>query len=503
MSDKKKIIVIGSGFSGLAAATSLAQKGYDVTILEKNNSIGGRARSFKEQGYTFDMGPSWYWMPDVFEKYFEKFGKKVSDYYHLKRLDPSYRVYFGENDEVNLPASMPELIDLFESIEPGSGLKLKQFLKESKYKYEVGMNDLVFKPGLSITEFIDKRVIAGALQLHLLKSMRKYIRSFFKNPKLRKLMEFPVLFLGGTPENTPALYSLMNYADMSLGTWYPMGGMHKIIEGMADLAQEMGVKIITDEAVLKINVKNGLAYSASTKNNEYIFDAIVAGADYHHVEQKLLEPQYRKYSDKYWNKRDMAPSSLLFYIGIDKRIDGLKHHTLFFDEDFDDHAHDLYSDPKWPEKPLFYACAPSVTDKSVAPEGKENLFLLMPTAPGLEDTDEIREKYYHIMMDRLEKFTNQSIKDLVEYKKSYALTDFVNDYNAFKGNAYGLANTLRQTAILKPSMKSKKLSNLYYTGQLTVPGPGVPPSLISGQIVADLIQKEINQTKPSLHESII
>lgn len=503
MLDENKIVVIGSGFSGLAAATSLAQKGYEVTILEKNNDIGGRARSFKEQGFTFDMGPSWYWMPDVFEKYFKKFGKEVSDYYQLKRLDPSYRVYFGENDEVNLPASMPELIELFESIEPGSGTKLKQFLKESQYKYEVGMNDLVFKPGLSLTEFLDKRVITGALQLHLLKSMRKYIKGFFKNPKLRKLMEFPVLFLGGTPENTPALYSLMNYADMSLGTWYPMGGMHKIIEGMANLAQELGVKIITGEEVTNINVKNGKAYSASTVNGEYFFKAIVAGADYHHVEQKLLEPQYRKYDSKYWDKRDMAPSSLLFYLGIDKKIKGLKHHTLFFDEDFDDHAHDLYSDPKWPEKPLFYTCAPSVTDPSVAPQGKENIFLLMPTAPGLEDNEEIREKYYHIMMDRLEKFTGQKIKEHVIYNRSYALTDFVNDYNAFKGNAYGLANTLRQTAVLKPSMKSKKIDNLYYTGQLTVPGPGVPPSLISGQIVADLVQKEINLPNPRVHESII
>tara|TARA_R110002072_G_scaffold19684_7_gene72632 strand:- start:381 stop:1892 length:1512 start_codon:yes stop_codon:yes gene_type:complete len=503
LSKKKKIIVIGSGFSGLSAATSLAQKGYEVCILEKNSTVGGRARSFSSKGFTFDMGPSWYWMPDVFENYFQKFGKKVSDYYELKRLDPSYRVCFAKDDIIDLPARMSQLIDLFESIEKGSGEKLKQFLKESKYKYEVGMNDLVFKPGLSLTEFIDKRVITGALQLHLLKSMRKYIRSFFKNPKLRKLMEFPVLFLGGTPENTPALYSLMNYADISLGTWYPMGGMHKIIEGMVKLAKEMGVQIICDAEVKKINVKNGRTFSASTKDKEYFFDAIVAGADYHHVEQKLIDPEFRRYDKNYWDKRDMAPSSLLFYLGINKKIEGIKHHSLFFDEDFDGHAHDLYTKPKWPEKPLFYVCAPSVTDPSVAPEGMENLFLLMPTAPGLEDNDEQRERYYHLLLDRLEKFTGQKIKEHVVYKRSYALTDFVEDYNAFKGNAYGLANTLKQTAILKPSMKSKKLPNLYFTGQLTVPGPGVPPSLISGQIVADLVQKEIKLAKPNLYENTI
>ncbi len=503
MSNENKIIVIGSGFSGLSAATCLAQKGYKVCLLEKNKDIGGRARSFKEDGFTFDMGPSWYWMPDVFENYFEKFGKKVSDYYELKRLDPSYRVYFGENDKVDLPGSMSELIDLFESIESGSGIKLQKFLKESEYKYEVGMKDLVFKPGLSLTEFLDKRVISGALRLDLLKSMRKYIKSFFKNPKLQKLMEFPVLFLGGTPENTPAMYSLMNYADMSLGTWYPMGGMHKIIEGMAILAKELGVEIITNEAVTKINVKQGKVISASAENGEYPCEAIVASADYNHVEQQLLDPEYRRYDANYWDKRDMAPSSLLFYLGINKKIEGLKHHTLFFDEDFDAHAHDLYSDPKWPEKPLFYTCAPSVTDTTVAPVGQENLFLLMPTAPGLEDSPELREKYFHIMMDRLEKFSGQNIKEHIIYKRSYALSDFVNDYNAFKGNAYGLANTLRQTAILKPSMKNKKLPNLYYTGQLTVPGPGVPPSLISGQIVADLVQKEIKLASKNKYESII
>lgn len=488
---RKKVLVIGSGFSGLASATCLAKAGFDVTVIEKNETLGGRARSFSTQGFTFDMGPSWYWMPDVFENYFALFGKKVSDYYDLKRLDPSYRVYFGKDDEMDIPASMSELIKVFEKEEPGSGVKLKAFLKESQSKYEISMSDLVFKPGKSILEFINLKVMKGALSLHLFKSIRTYVHAYFESTKLRSLMEFPILFLGGTPSNTPALYSMMNYADMQLGTWYPKGGMHKIVEGMVFLAKELGVKFITNEAVEKINVEGKTAKSISTAAGDYSFDAIVASADYHHVEQNLLAPEYRQYSPRYWENRNMAPSSLLFYLGVNKKIEGIKHHSLFFDEDFDQHAKDLYTDPKWPEKPLFYVCTPSVTDDTVAPKGCENIFLLMPTAPGLVDTEEVREEYYLLMMDRLEAYTGQNIKDSVIYKKSFALQDFKNDYNAFKGNAYGLANTLNQTAILKPSIHNKKVNNLYYAGQLTVPGPGVPPAIISGQIVSGLIEKDL------------
>ncbi len=485
-----KALVIGSGFSGISAATHLANKGFEVTVLEKNTQLGGRARSFSEQGFTFDMGPSWYWMPDVFERYFADFGKKVSDYYTLKRLSPSYRVYFAENDFVDMPASLDGLYKLFDSIENGAGEKLRQFLSESAYKYDVGINDLVYKPGLKLTEFADMRVMKGLFQLHLLKSMRSYVRSYFKSEKLRQLMEFPILFLGGTPENTPALYSLMNYADMALGTWYPEGGMHKIVEGMVALAKEQGVTFITDAEVLNIDVENGVATQVRTKKETYTFDVLIAGADYHHVEQHLIEKKYRTYSADYWDKRALAPSSLLFYLGINKKIENLKHHTLFFDADFDEHAKEIYSDPKWPSAPLFYASCTSKTDNTVAPEGCENLFLLMPIAPDLKDDAFSREKYYNLMMNRLEKHVGESIADHVVYNRSYAVKDFKEDYHSYKGNAYGLANTLKQTAILKPSIKSKKVKNLYYTGQLTVPGPGVPPSLISGNVVAKEVAKE-------------
>ena len=490
MQKKNKIIVIGAGFSGISAATHLAAQGYDVTILEKNSSAGGRARCFSEQGFHFDMGPSWYWMPDVFDAYFEFFGKKTSDYYDLVRLNPSYTVAYAQNDFMQIPADYAAVKQLFDSIEPGSAVRLDAFLAEAKYKYEVGMGEFVGKPSLSIFEFMKPKYLVDAFRLDLFSAMDKHVRKFFSHEKLIKLMEFPVLFLGALPKNTPALYSLMNYADIALGTWYPMGGMGKIIEGMLDLAQEKGVKIIYNAEVTQINAANKTVSNVVASNKVYETDVVIASADYHHVEQQILQTEHRHYDEKYWETRVMAPSSLLFYLGVNKKLNNLTHHTLFFDEDLDQHAVEIYEQPQWPTKPLFYVSATSQTDPSVAPEGCENLFVLVPLAPNLTDTEEIREKYYNIVMDRLERLTNQSIKSNVVYKRSYAHTDFMSDYNAYKGNAYGLANVLKQTAILKPRLKSKKLDNLYFTGQLTVPGPGVPPSLISGKVVANQIMKD-------------
>ncbi|MDI9877543.1 phytoene desaturase family protein [Flectobacillus rivi] len=487
----KKVIVIGAGFSGLAAATGLADKGYDVTILEKNSMAGGRARVFEAEGFTFDMGPSWYWMPDIFDNYFAKFNKKTSDYYDLVRLDPSYAVILEGNETIALPAGVDKLEALFEEMESGSGAKFREFLRQAEYKYEVGINKFVWKPSRSISEFVSVKLLYDVVRLDVFQSFAKHIRKFFTDDKILKLMEFPILFLGATPENTPAMYSLMNYAEMQLGTWYPMGGMHKIVQGMVALAEEKGVKILYNQEVEKVVINNGIAKQVITNQGTFDADAVVASADYHHVEDKILGQNYRNYDEEYWDKRVMAPSSLLFYLGVNKRIPKLLHHNLFFDEDFSLHAHEIYTEPKWPSKPLFYASAPSVTDSSVAPEGCENIFLLIPVAPDLEDTDEMREKYYDILMERLEKYCGTSIRDAVVYKRSYAHHDFKQDYHAFKGNAYGLANTLMQTALLKPTLKNKKIQNFYYTGQLTVPGPGVPPSLISGLLVANELDKEM------------
>ena len=488
---QKKVVVIGSGFAGLSAATHLAANSCLVTLVEKNDSPGGRARKFEHQGFVFDMGPSWYWMPDVFDNYFAHFGKKTSDYYNLLRLDPSYAVVYGENDILNVPADLEEFKAMFEALEPGSGKRLEEFLAQAKYKYEVGIHDLVTKPSRSIFEFTSLGLLLDMIRMDIFQSMSKHVRKYFSHEKIIRLMEFPVLFLGATADSIPALYSLMNYADIALGTWYPMGGMHEIIKGMVILAEEKGVKFRFDAEVEEIEIEKGIAKRVRLKSGEKIeADVVVAGADYHHVDKHLIHQKYSNYTEEYWDKRVMAPSSLLFYIGVSKRLNNLKHHNLFFDEPLGPHADAIYKNPRWPEKPLFYASVPSVTDPSVAPEGMENLFLLIPLAPDLEDSEETREKYYGIIMDRLEKISGQEIRSHVVYKRSYAHSDFKADYHAFKGNAYGLANTLLQTAILKPSLKNKKVKNLYYTGQLTVPGPGVPPSLISGHVVAKEVLKE-------------
>ncbi|MEY4573623.1 MAG: hypothetical protein RLZ10_2922, partial [Bacteroidota bacterium] len=435
-----------------------------------------------------DMGPSWYWMPDVFEQFYQKFGYTTSDFYDLKRLNPSYRVYWDDQSFSDIPATMGELESLFESIEPGSSLKLRAFLKDAKYKYDVGMKELVYKPSLKLTEFIDLRLLKGLFSMNLTHSFSTFIQRYFKHPKLRALLEFPVLFLGAMPKDTPALYSLMNYADMQLGTWYPMGGMYKFIEAFEKIAKEQGVKIITNTQITKLDKKNGQV-TAAYDNNGHCFEAdvFISSADYQHTEALLNG--FANYSSTYWDKRVMAPSALLFYVGVNKRISNLQHHNLFFDESLETHGQEIYKDPKWPTAPLFYLSVPSLTDPTVAPEGQENLFFLIPIAPDLKDDEEIRNRYFELLLERLKLKTGNDIKDHIVYKRSFSISNFKEDYNAFKGNAYGLANTLRQTALFKPQITNKKLKNFFYTGQLTVPGPGVPPSIISGEVVANYIQK--------------
>jgi phytoene desaturase len=488
---QKSAIVIGAGFAGMSAATFLAKKGYKVTVLEKNESAGGRARKFNHNNFVFDMGPSWYWMPDVFENYFKSFNKKTSDYYQLIRLDPSYRVFFSSSNIVDVPASAAELGNYFEKLEKGASQKLVKFLKEAEHKYKVGINDLVFKPGRSLMEFAHPAFLAGLLKLDVFTSHSAHIKKYFKHPDIIRLLEFPVLFLGAKPENTPALYSLMNYADISLGTWYPIGGMTKIVEGMQSLAESLKVEFIFNAPVNGFEFEGNKISKVITQKASYTADTIIAGADYHHIEQQILPVEKRTYSKNYWNSRTLAPSSLIFYLGFNRKIKNLLHHNLFFDEDFAPHAKEIYDQPQWPTKPLFYVCAPSKTDPSVADANHENIFILIPVAPDLADNHETREKYFSMVMLRMENLLGEkNLAENIVFKRSYAHNDFIADYNSFKGNAYGLANTLKQTAILKPSLKSKKIKNLYYTGQLTVPGPGVPPSLISGEVVAGEIAKE-------------
>ena len=484
---KKNIYIIGSGFSALSASCYLAKQGYNVTVLEKNDTLGGRARQYKKDGFTFDIGPSWYWMPDVFERFFADFGKKPSDYYTLDKLNPGYEVYFGKKSSLKVSENLEDIYRMFEEEEKGSAKHLKTFIDSAKSNYDTAIKDLVYKPGVSPLELINTTTIARVSQFF--STIRKQVRKNIKNPKLIKILEFPVLFLGAKPTNTPAFYNFMNYADFGLGTWHPRGGMYAVIEGMVSLATSLGVNFKTNSNVQKIITDTSKNVVGLLVNGEEIKTSLVlSGADYHHTET-LLDKDVRQYSENYWDKKIFAPSSLLFYVGFDKKIENVSHHTLFFDTDFDAHAREIYDNPKWPTDPLFYANFTSLSDETSAPEGKEAGFFLIPLAPGIKDTLELREEYFDKIMDRFEKLTNQKVKEHVLFKKSFCVNDFKEEYNSYKGNAYGMANTLFQTAFLRPKIKSGKVKNLYFTGQLTVPGPGVPPALISGKIASELIIK--------------
>jgi len=494
-----KVIIIGSGFSGLSAACYLAAAGYEVEVFEKNAQLGGRARQFTtSDGFRFDMGPSWYWMPDVMEDFFRDFDQRVDDFYSLLPLNPQFEMVFAE-ESVAVPAGMPELRSLFEEIEPGAGQQFDRFMEAARFKYEVGMKDFVTKPCHSWWEFVDVKIVKSALKLNLLTDFRKYVRQYFKDPRLVALMEFPVIFLGAAPKDIPAMYSLMNYGGYGLGTWYPEGGFVKIIEAMVSVAKNLGVTFHVQRPVKRILLEAGRAVGVRLDDETHYCDIVVGSADYQHVES-LLPMGARNYPLSYWEKRTFAPSCLIFYLGFQTKIDGLKHHTLFFENELEGHVADIYTHKKWPEQPLFYVCCPSKTDANVAPEGCENVFLLMPIATGLADGEEVREEYFRQMMARLEKHTgNRNLADSIIYKRSYCVQDFVQDYNAYEGNAYGLANTLKQTAVWKPSIRNKKVENLFYTGQLTVPGPGVPPAIISGKIIA----QEVIGKKDFSHEEIV
>lgn len=486
----KKVIVIGAGFAGLSAASHLAKLGYQVQIVEKNESAGGRASQFQADGFTFDMGPSWYWMPDVFEKFYQHFGYTASNFYELQCLDPGYRIFWNQNDFTDIPADFKSLQKVFESWEKGSGIKLEKYMQDAAYKYEKGIGDLVYKSGRNWLDFADLKLLTGLFKMNLFSSMESHVGSYFKHDRIQKILEFPIYFLGALPKNTPALYSLMNYADLKLKTWYPKGGMYEIVKAMLSIALEQNATIDYNSEVTQLITENGKITHVHTKNKIYKADIVVAAGDYHHIEQQLIAETNRQYSKNYWDKRIMAPSSLIFYLGLNKKVKHLQHHNLFFDESFSAFADEIYTQPRWPEKPLFYVSVPSITDPRVAPEGKENMFVLIPLASGLDDNKSLREKYFNLILDRIKNIAGEDLSSHIIYQKSFAHKDFESRYHAFKGNAYGLANTLFQTAVFKPAMKSSKLKNLYYTGQLTVPGPGVPPSIISGEVVSKEIAKD-------------
>lgn len=488
----KKIVIAGAGISGLSAAAHLAKEGHDVTVYEKLPFTGGRASVLEDSGFRFDKGPTFYWMPDIFNDFFSHFGKKPSDYYSLRRLDPGYEIYFGPGDSVKMPADINQIYETFNREEPGSGEILRKFLKQAEFNYRIAIDKVMEKPGDSPLELVMFETASNVSEF--LSSISNHVKRKIKSPKLRQILEFPVIFLGAKPSDTPLFYRFMNYADMVLGTWHIEGGFGKLSDALYTLAKENGAKIITCSEVTTIKTSDNKVTGVEIrdKNNNILInhecDFFITSADYHFSET-LLEKRYRNYSENYWQKKVFAPSALLFYVGFGKKIKNVSHHTLFFDTSFKKHAETIYDTHTWPEDPLFYASFPSVTDPSMAPEGKECGIFLIPLSSGLKEDASLHKKYFREIINRMEKLTGQELTSTIEVMHSYGVKDFVKDYHSYKGNAYGLSNILTQTAFLKPKMRNRKLPNMLYCGQLTVPGPGVPPSLISGKIAARLADK--------------
>lgn len=484
------VTVIGAGFGGLSAAALLAKEGYDVTLLEKNEQPGGRARVLREKGYSFDMGPSWYLMPDVFENFFSEFDKKPEDYYKLIRIDPSYRIFFDGEQTVDVSADLQENYELFDGFEEGGGDKLRRYLEQAERHYRLAMDEMIYKEYDRIWDLFNGKLALEGFKLPLFSNIDGYVSKWFKSSKAKKILEYSIGFIGGSPHNTPALYYIMNHVDLKLGVWYPAeGGIGRVVDSLVGLCKEYGVEIKYGQEVTKIEASGKRVTQVETSTETYEPEIIVVNADYPHTELNLIESKYRTYDEKYWESKTLAPSALVLYIGLDKKLPNLQHHNLFLTKDWDQGFESIF-DPKkarWPETPSYYINMTSKYDATTAPEGGETIFVLVPLAPDLEDTPGIREKYYNKLVSHMETLAGEPIIGHEVVKRIYAVNDFKKDYNAYKGTALGLTHSLLQTAIFRPSHKSGKLDNLYYTGHYTHPGIGMPMCLISSQVLAKTI----------------
>jgi phytoene desaturase len=487
---EKKVVVIGAGLSGLSSAALLAKEGFETTLVEKHPVAGGVARVAREDGFVFDMGPTWYLMPEVFEHFFGLFDKKTSDYYELVELEPSYQVFFEGKGKVTLSRDREANKKIFDTFEPGGGEKLDRYLANSASKYSIAVNEFLYSEFRSLFDFINPRLIRDGLKLNILQKLDSFIGKYFTSSEAKKVLGFNTVFLGSSPYKTPALYSLMSHADLTQGVFYPMGGIGSMVKGLRKVGEEQGVVFRFAENVDKIEVNEGKATGVHTEKEFIPADIVLSAADYHHTDTELLERRYANYPLKSWEKRVMAPSTFLLFIGLDKQVSGLIHHNFYFVEDWKGNFDTIFTHPEWPQEPSYYIGVPSKTDTSLCPAGGETLFILVPVASGLRDTTEFREQFAEKILTHLEELIGEEIRSNIVYKRIVSHRDFIDNNNIYKGASLGLAHTLFQTALLRPDHRSKKVPNLYYTGHYTQPGIGMPMQLIGAQMVAGRIKTE-------------
>ena len=483
--DGSSVVVIGGGFGGLSTACYLSDAGADVTVLEKNEQLGGRASRLEVDGFKFDMGPSWYLMPDVFERFFNYFDREPSEYYELTRLDPHYRIFFKDGDRVEMVPDREQNREVFESYEPGAGDRFDEYLAKSKKNYEVGMEHFVYEDRAELSDYADWDVMKNARGLSLIGSMQDHVEQYFDHPKLQQIMQYTLVFLGGAPTNTPALYNLMSHVDFNMGVYYPENGVGGVVDGIVELADELGVTFHTNAPVSEIRGREGAFVTRTETDAEFYSESVVSNADYRHTEMELLPPEKRQYDPDYWDSRTYAPSAFLLYLGVEGDVGDLAHHSLVLPTDWDDHFEQIFDDPAWPADPAYYLCVPSQTDDDVAPDGHSNLFALVPIAAGLDDSEEHRQRYRNLILDDIAEHTGVDLRDRIVVERSFCVDDFADRYNSTAGTALGLAHTLEQTALLRPGHHSSAVDGLYFTGSFTTPGIGVPMCLISGQLTAE------------------
>jgi phytoene desaturase len=373
----------------------------------------------------------------------------------------------------------------FESYEPGAGERFDTYLEKSKLNYQVGMEHFVYEDRTSLRDYADWDVMKNARGLSLIGSMQDHVEKYFEHPKLQQIMQYSLVFLGGSPQNTPALYNLMSHVDFNMGVYYPENGLGGVVDGIVSLGSELGVTYKTGMDVSEIRGREGAFVTRADDGSEFYSDYVVSNADYRHTEMELLPPEKRQYDSDYWDSRTYAPSAFLLYLGVEGDVDELAHHTLVLPTDWDDHFEKIFDEPAWPDEPAYYLCVPSETDDTVAPDGHSNLFALVPVAAGLSDTEEMREAYRDKLLADIAENTGVDLRDRIVVERAFSISDFADRYNSTEGTALGLAHTLRQTALLRPDHHSTAVDGLFFTGSFTTPGIGVPMCLISGQLTAE------------------